>query len=66
MQHLGRQLKASEENAPQMVSQVFDDFGIITAPVNGFRMSPQVYNTTEHVDRVVAAVRKSRQLLQKA
>ncbi len=49
-----------------MVSQVFDDFGIITAPVNGFRMSPQVYNTTEHVDRVVAAVRKSRQLLQKA
>lgn len=59
-------LKASEENAPRMVSQVFDDSGIITAPVNGFRMSPHVYNTTEHVDRVVAAVRKSRKLLSEA
>lgn len=56
-------LRASRENAPKMVNQVFDDSGIITAPVNGFRMSPHVYNTKEHVDRVLAAVRKSRQLL---
>lgn len=56
-------LRASEDNAPLMVSQVFEDSGIITAPVNGFRMSPHVYNTKEHVDRVVAAVRKHRSLL---
>jgi selenocysteine lyase/cysteine desulfurase len=54
---------SNEDDAAQMVSQVFDDSGIITAPVNGFRMSPHVYNTKEHVDRVVAAVRKSRKLL---
>ncbi|MDX1405289.1 MAG: aminotransferase class V-fold PLP-dependent enzyme [Woeseiaceae bacterium] len=56
-------LKASAENAPKMVNQVFDDSGIITAPVNGFRMSPHVYNTKQHADRVIAAVRKSRHLL---
>ncbi len=56
-------LKASEENRSQMVSRVFDDSGIITAPVNGFRMSPHVYNTREHVDRVVDAVSRSRHLL---
>lgn len=57
---------ATEKDAAQMVSQVFDDSGVITAPVNGFRMSPHVYNTQEHVDRVVAAVKKSRHLLSQA
>lgn len=56
-------LKASSENARKLVSQVFDDSGVITAPVGGFRMSPHVYNTSEHVERVVAAVKKSRSLL---
>ena len=56
-------LKAQGENAPNMVNRVFDESGIITAPVNGFRMSPHVYNTADHVDRVLAAVKKSRGLL---
>jgi selenocysteine lyase/cysteine desulfurase len=56
-------LKLSRENAPKLVNQVFDDSGIITAPINGFRMSPHVYNTADHVDRVLAAVAKSRGLL---
>jgi selenocysteine lyase/cysteine desulfurase len=56
-------LKASTESAPTMVNQVFDDSGIITAPTNGFRMSPHVYNTADHVDRILAAVKKSRNLL---
>ncbi len=56
-------LKASPKNAAQMVDEVFDQSGVITAPVNGFRMSPHIYNTTEHVDRVVAAVKNTRQLL---
>ncbi|MCH8337131.1 MAG: aminotransferase class V-fold PLP-dependent enzyme [Proteobacteria bacterium] len=56
-------LKAPGENAPRVVNQVFDDSGIITAPVNGFRMSPHVYNTADHVDRVLAAISKSRGLL---
>jgi selenocysteine lyase/cysteine desulfurase len=56
-------LKAPRENAPRVVNQVFDDSGVITAPVNGFRMSPHVYNTADHVDRILAAVAKSRSLL---
>ncbi len=59
-------LKASPQNAAKMVNEVFDASGVITAPVNGFRMSPHVYNTTEHVDRVVAAVKKTRNLLSAA
>jgi selenocysteine lyase/cysteine desulfurase len=55
-------LKAGE-NSSKMVSQVFDESGIITAPVAGLRMSPHVYNTTDHVDRILAAVKKSRGLL---
>ena len=56
-------LQAPKENAPRLVNQVFDDSGIITAPVNGFRMSPHVYNTADHVGRILAAISKSRNLL---
>ena len=56
-------LKALRENAPSLVNQVFDESGIITAPVGGFRMSPHVYNTADHVDRILAAIKKSRGLL---
>lgn len=56
-------LKVPRENAPTLVKQVFEESGIITAPVGGFRMSPHVYNTADHVGRVLAAVAKSRNLL---
>ncbi len=56
-------LRAPRKNAPTLVSQVFDESGIITAPVGGFRMSPHVYNTADHVDRILRAIAKSRSLL---
>jgi selenocysteine lyase/cysteine desulfurase len=56
-------LKAPRENAGRMVSQVFEDARVQTAPVNGLRMSPHVYNTEDHVDRVIDAVKKNRALL---
>ena len=56
-------LSAPRANARQLVGQVFDDSGIQTAGTGGLRMSPHVYNTEDHVDRVVAAVRKNRALL---
>jgi selenocysteine lyase/cysteine desulfurase len=56
-------LKSPGENAPRLVNRVFDDSGVITAPVNGLRMSPHVYNTADHVDRILVAVGKSRNLL---
>jgi selenocysteine lyase/cysteine desulfurase len=58
-------LKAGE-NSPRMVSDVFDESGVITAPVAGFRMSPHVYNTADHVDRILAAIKKSRGLMANA
>jgi selenocysteine lyase/cysteine desulfurase len=56
-------LSAARENASRLVNQVYEDAGIITAATGGLRMSPHVYNTPDHVDRVVAAVNKSRELL---
>ena len=56
-------LSGPREGVMKMVGEVFDDSGVITAPVNGFRMSPHVYNTKDHVDRIVASIRKFRGLL---
>jgi selenocysteine lyase/cysteine desulfurase len=56
-------LAATENNGSKLVNEVFKSSGVITAATGGFRMSPHVYNTEDHVDRVVAAVGKSRGLL---
>lgn len=56
-------LSAPRENARTIPGRVYEDSGIITAATGGLRMSPHVYNTEDHVDRVVAAVAKSRDLL---
>jgi len=56
-------LRASQEKAPQLVDRVFRDAGVQCAPTGGFRMSPHVYNTADHVDRVVDAVAKNRAML---
>jgi selenocysteine lyase/cysteine desulfurase len=56
-------LKTPEGAAPGLVNQVFEESGIVTAPVGGFRMSPHIYNTRDHVVRLLAAIRKSRGML---
>lgn len=56
-------LSAPRENARTIPGRVYEDSGIITAATGGLRMSPHVYNTEDHVDRVVAAIGKSRNLL---
>jgi selenocysteine lyase/cysteine desulfurase len=56
-------LRAAPERAGAMVEQVFRDAGVQTAAVNGFRMSPHVYNTEDHIERVLAAVKKNRAML---
>jgi selenocysteine lyase/cysteine desulfurase len=55
-------LKAVRDNAGRLVTDVLKDSGIITAAVGGFRMSPHVYNNADHVDRVIAAAGRARQL----
>ena len=56
-------LRGKREQLPELVDRILEDAGIIVAPVNGLRLSPHVYNTTDHVDRVVASIRKHRHLL---
>jgi len=56
-------LQAAGDNGSKLVHEVFNESGVITAATGGFRMSPHVYNTEDHVDRVVAAVGKFRGLL---
>jgi isopenicillin-N epimerase len=56
-------IQAPRDNARTLVSNVFDDSGVQCATTGGFRMSPHVYNNEDHVDRVVAAVKKNRGLL---
>ncbi len=56
-------LSATPENASALVDRLLRDSGIIVAAVGGLRMTPHVYNTDEHIDRVVDAIAKSRHLL---
>ena len=56
-------LKAPQDHRRELMDNLLRDGGIIVATVNGLRMSPHIYNTAEHVDRVVAAIGRSRQLL---
>lgn len=56
-------LKMPQGVAPKAVDKVFTDSGVITAAVGGFRMSPHVYNTEDHVDRILAAISKSRPMM---
>ena len=56
-------LAAPQEHRRELMDNLLRDGGIIVATVNGLRLSPHIYNTADHVDRVVAAIGKSRNLL---
>ena len=56
-------LAATPENATALVHRLLRESGIIVAAVGGLRMTPHVYNTGEHIDRVVDGIAKSRHLL---
>ena len=56
-------LSVPRANAMQLVNQVFRDSGVQAAPTGGMRISPHIYNTDEHVDRIVAGIARNRGLL---
>lgn len=56
-------LAAPPANGSVLVQRVLDDAGIIVAAVGGLRMTPHVYNTEAHIDRMVDAVSGVRDLL---
>ncbi len=49
-------LPAAPERLRDLPREVLERSGVITAPVGGLRMSPHIYNTAEHVERVAAAL----------
>jgi selenocysteine lyase/cysteine desulfurase len=56
-------IQAPQERADSLVGKVFDDAGVQCAATGGFRMSPHIYNTADHVDRVIGALKKNQALL---
>jgi len=56
-------LSAPRETRGELIDNVLRDSGIILAGVNGLRLTPHIYNSAEHVERVVSAVGRSRSLL---
>ena len=56
-------LKAPQDNRSTLIANVLRDAGVILAGVNGLRLSPHIYNTPDHVQRVAAAINASRELL---
>lgn len=56
-------LAAPRENGAVLVDRVLRESGIIVAAVGGLRMTPHIYNTDAHIDRVIGAVAKLRDLL---
>ena len=51
------------EHRRTLFDVLYREHGIIGAPTGGLRLSPHLYNTPEHVDRAVAAVRSHSHLL---
>ena len=56
-------IQMPRENARELVGRVFKDAAVQCAATGGFRMTPHVYNNEDHVDRVIAAVKKNRGML---
>lgn len=56
-------LAAQPANRAALLERLLKDEGIILAGVNGLRLSPHIYNTAEHVERVTRGVNQSRHLL---
>ncbi|MEO1201139.1 MAG: aminotransferase class V-fold PLP-dependent enzyme [Pseudomonadota bacterium] len=55
--------RAPAERAAALVGTVFEEAGVQGAPTGGLRMSPHIYNTEAHVDRVLESVARHRDQL---
>jgi selenocysteine lyase/cysteine desulfurase len=56
-------LAANGAHQRDLPERILAHAGVITAATGGLRMSPHIYNTDAHVDRVVAAIGKERHKL---
>ncbi len=53
-------LRVPPENLQEVFSRMYDEHGIAGAPSGGFRLSPHIYNTGEHVERALEGLRTLR------
>lgn len=50
--------KSPKKSPAEVYQRLYDEYGIAAAPMDGVRLSPNIYNTMEEIDRVVSAVAK--------
>ena len=50
------------DNRQKLLDALYLQHGIAGATTGGLRLCPHFYNTTEHVDRAIAGVKKHRDL----
>ena len=49
--------RAPAGNGREIFDRLYSEHGIAAAPTGGVRLSPTIYNTREHVERAIAAMR---------
>ena len=49
--------RAPDGQAGQLANRLYSEYGIAGAPTGGIRLCPTIYNTEEHIDRAVSALK---------
>jgi len=55
-------LQVPPENRAALVQKLLTEYGVITVPVNGLRVSPHIYNTSAQIDRLLQGIGSSRSM----
>jgi len=56
-------VKAPSQNRKELVDRFYLDYGIAVASTGGLRICPHIYNTMEHIERTLEAVKALRSLI---
>ncbi len=56
-------IRVPAENSREVFSRMYEEHGIAASTAGGFRLSPHIYNTGEHVERALAGLRALRPLM---
>jgi selenocysteine lyase/cysteine desulfurase len=56
-------LEVPEQNRKKMVDHLYEKHGLAGATTGGLRLCPHLYNTNEHIDRAITAVRSAKHWL---
>jgi selenocysteine lyase/cysteine desulfurase len=56
-------IDVARDRRVEVFNRLYDEFGIAGAPTSGLRLCPHIYNTMEHIDRAVKAVKAMREII---